>query len=162
MIHCAHTLCFTTEAFNQDYSRLHSMFMQLYYPMGLMNFTINNFILNISSDKEIEKVDDSSVIRISLPFKDQKHLLMQLESKCMISVSRLLCYQFSSARNWNKSWRCQRSSLWLWTGDPLCILFSCDLCDADYSDYVALQLNQCIFKHKTSVTTKYFLDAQGD
>ena len=40
--------------------------------MSLINSTINNFVQNISSDKREREAEDGSVIRISLPFKDQK------------------------------------------------------------------------------------------
>ena len=43
-----------------------------------------------------------------------------------------------------------------------CYLFSCDLCGADYVDYTARHLHQCIAEHKKSVIGKRLLEAHGD
>ena len=39
--------------------------------MALINSTINNFVRDISLGADVKRVKDSSVVRISLPFKDQ-------------------------------------------------------------------------------------------
>ena len=49
MVHQAHTLCSTTEAFNQECDRLQSIFTRLDYPMHVINSTIN-FVRNVSLD----------------------------------------------------------------------------------------------------------------
>ena len=67
MLHRAHALSSTTEAFNEECAKLRSIFSRLDYPIGLVNSTINIFILS----KPDKKIDDGNTIRIVLPFKDQ-------------------------------------------------------------------------------------------
>ena len=71
MIHRAHSLSSTTEAFNEECNRLRGIFIRLQYPVALKNSTINNFVPDISLGADVKRVKDSSVVRISLPFKDQ-------------------------------------------------------------------------------------------
>ena len=72
MIHRAHALSSTNEAFNQECDRLRSTFTRLGYPIHLINTTINNFVQSLTSGKRREKAaEESNVVRISLPFKDQ-------------------------------------------------------------------------------------------
>ena len=43
------------------------------YPVGLINSTINNFILhNASENRVVSNTNDSGTVRISIPFKDQE------------------------------------------------------------------------------------------
>ena len=67
MLHRAHALSSTTEAFNEGCAKLRSIFSRLDDPIGLVNSTINMFILS----KPEKKIDDGNTIRIVLPFKDQ-------------------------------------------------------------------------------------------
>ena len=71
MIHLAHSLSSTTEPFNEKCNRLRGIFIRLQYPVALINSTINNFVRDISLGADVKRVKDSSVVRISLPFKDQ-------------------------------------------------------------------------------------------
>ena len=72
MIHRAYALLSTTEAFNTECAKLHSIFSCLEYPTSLIDSAINNFLFrNSSANKAGRNNDDSSTIRISLPFKDQ-------------------------------------------------------------------------------------------
>ena len=41
-------------------------------------------------------------------------------------------------------------------------LFPCDLCDSDYVDYTTRHLHQRVFKHKSSVISKHFIEPHGD
>ena len=41
MLHRAHALSSTTEAFNEECAKLRSIFSRLNYPIGLVNSTIN-------------------------------------------------------------------------------------------------------------------------
>ena len=71
MIHCAYALSSTTEAFNTECAKLCSIFSCLDYPTSLIDSAINNFLFQNSSANKAERNDDSSTIRISLPFKNQ-------------------------------------------------------------------------------------------
>ena len=62
----------TTEAFNTECAKLRSIFSRLDYPTSLVDSAINNFLFrNSLANKAERNNDDSSTIRISLPFKDQ-------------------------------------------------------------------------------------------
>ena len=72
MIHRAYSLSSTTEAFNAACAKLRSIFSCLDYPMSVIDSAIKKFLfLNSSADKAERNNDDSSTVRISLPFKDQ-------------------------------------------------------------------------------------------
>jgi len=70
-IHRAHSLSSTNEAFNEECNRLRGIFIRLQYPVALINSTINNFVRDMSLGADVKRVKDSSVVRNSLPFKDQ-------------------------------------------------------------------------------------------
>jgi len=68
-LHHVYALSPTTEAFNEEYANLRSIFSQFDYQIGLINSTINMFIQNIATKPE--KKTDVNAIRIVLSFKDQ-------------------------------------------------------------------------------------------
>ena len=70
MLHRAHALSSTTEAFNEECAWLRSFFCRLDYPTDLINSTVNIFTQNIATKLE-KKTDDGNTIRIVVPFKDQ-------------------------------------------------------------------------------------------
>ena len=70
LLHRAHALSSTTEAFHEECTKLRSTFSRLDYPVALINSTIDMFIQNIAT-KPGKKTDDCNTIRIVLPFKDQ-------------------------------------------------------------------------------------------
>ena len=71
MIHRAYSLSSTTEAFNAECAKLRSIFSRLDYPMSVIDSAIKKFLfLNSSANKAERNNDDSSTVRISLPFKD--------------------------------------------------------------------------------------------
>ena len=71
MIHRAFALSSTTDAFKQECNRLHSIFTQLDYPLALINSTIPKTIQSFSSGTREKNKEDSSIVQVSLPFKDQ-------------------------------------------------------------------------------------------
>ena len=85
MLHRAHALSSTTEAFNEECAKLSSIFSRLDYPIGLVNSTINMFILS----KPEKKIDDVSTIRIVLPFKDQ--IAANAVRRQLRDLSRMIC-----------------------------------------------------------------------
>ena len=103
MVHRAHTLSSTTEAFNQECDRLQSIFTRLDYPMHVINSTINNFVRNVSLDTPKES-ETHRVIRVSLPFKDQtsanvvRRQLCDLSHKINVSVQPIFNKQKTGTR----------------------------------------------------------------
>ena len=72
MIHRTYALSSTTEAFYAEFAKLRSILSRLDYPMSLIDSAINNFLFgNTSANKAERNSDESSIVRISLPFKYQ-------------------------------------------------------------------------------------------
>ena len=71
MIHRLYALSSTTETFNHECTSLRSIFTRLYYPLAMINSTITKTIQNFSSGTREKNREDSSVVRVSWPFKDQ-------------------------------------------------------------------------------------------
>ena len=70
MIHRTYTLSSTTEAsFNQECTRLHFIFTWLDYPLAMINSTITKTIQSFLFRTREESKEDSSVVRVSLPFR---------------------------------------------------------------------------------------------
>jgi len=91
MIHRAHSLSSTTEAFNEECNRLRGIFIPLQYPVALINSTINNFVRDISLGADVKRVKDQiSANAVRRQMKDLSH-------KIGTTVEPI-----SSARNWNK------------------------------------------------------------
>ena len=104
MLHRAYALSSTTEAFNEECAKFHSIFSRLDYPIGLINSTIDMFIQNIATKPE-KKTDDGNTIRLVLPFKDQiaanalRRQLCDLNGKIGVTLQPIFnCEQ----KNWNK------------------------------------------------------------
>ena len=99
MLHRAHALSSTTEAFNKECAKLRSIFSRLDYPIGLVNSTINMFILS----KPEKKIDDVNTIRIVLPFKDQ--IAVNAVRRQLRDLSRKICVTLQPifvSKIWNK------------------------------------------------------------
>ena len=88
MLYRAHALSSTTEAFNEECTKLRSIFSRLDYPIGLLNSTINIIILS----KPEKKIDDGNTIRIVLPFKDQ--VAANAVRRQLRDLSRKICVTF--------------------------------------------------------------------
>ena len=74
MIHRAHQLSSTPTAFSDESNKLHSTFLNLDYPINLINSAINNFFHNNNDNIDADRntMDDSSTIMVPQPFKDQQ------------------------------------------------------------------------------------------
>ena len=73
MLHRAYALSSTTEAFNEECAKLRSILSRLdYYPWSLIDFVISNFVSwKLSVGAAERSADESNIVRINLPFKDQ-------------------------------------------------------------------------------------------
>ena len=76
MLHRTYALSSRTEAFNEECAKSRSIFSHLDYPSSLIDSVISNFISSLHSRNPPVSVterntDDSNIVRISLPFKDQ-------------------------------------------------------------------------------------------
>ena len=72
LLHRAYALSSTTEAFNKKCAKLCSIFSCLDYPWSLIDSVISNFVsLKPSVGTAERNADESNIVRINLPFKDQ-------------------------------------------------------------------------------------------
>jgi len=73
MIHRARCLSSAPAAFSDECNKLRSIFLNLDYPINLINSSINKFLQNIDNiDAPNNASDDTTSIMIPLPFKDQQ------------------------------------------------------------------------------------------
>ena len=163
MIYRAYALSSTNEAFNQECTRLRSIFTRLDYPITMINSTINKFIRNISSGENDARVEDNSILRITLPFEDQT------SANSVRRQMRDLSYKIDTTlQPVFVSKKLEQDLMPKEIKPPIvnqqCVVysFSCDLCDADYVGYTARHLHQRIVEHKNSAIGKHFLEAHGN
>ena len=71
IIHRAHQLSSTSTVFSDECNKLCSTFLNLDYPINLINSVINKFLHNIDNiDAAKITRDDSSTVMVPLPFKN--------------------------------------------------------------------------------------------
>ena len=71
MLHRAKSLSSTDEYFQQECSKLRSIFTRLGYPLSLINSIIKNFD-RVSPTRDQDSTTTDKIVRINIPFKDQK------------------------------------------------------------------------------------------
>ncbi|XP_078368996.1 uncharacterized protein LOC144652975 [Oculina patagonica] len=162
MVHRAHALSSTTEAFNEECDRLRSIFTRLDYPMHVINSTINNFVRNVSADTSQES-ETHRVIRVSLPFKDQtsanavRRHLCDLSHKINVTVQPVFV-----SKKLEQELKPKELKPTIVNHHCVVYSFSCNLCDADYVGYTARHLHKRIAEHKSSAIGKHFKESHGD
>ena len=159
MLYRAHALSSTTEAFNEECAKLRSIFSRLDYPIGLVNSTINMFILS----KPEKTIDDGNTIRIVLAFKDQ--IAANAVRRQLRDLSRKICVTLQPifmSKKLEQDLKPKEIKPSIVNRQCVVYKFACDLCDADYVGYTARHLHQRIAKHKYSSIGKHLLEAHGD
>jgi len=132
--------------------------------MSLIDYTINNFLFrNSSADKAERNNDDSSTVRISLPFKDQvaANAVRKQLRDLSHNIGPILQPVFVSKK---LGQHLKPKEIKTSIANKQCVVyhFSCDLCDADYVGYTARHLHQHIVEHKNSAIGRHFLEAHGN
>ena len=129
----------------------------------MINSTVNKFIRNISSGENDTRVEDNSILRITLPHKDQT------SANSVRRQMRDLSYKIGTTlQPVFVSKKLEQDLVPKEIKPPIvnqqCVLysFSCDMCDADYVGYTARHLHQRIVEHKNSAIGKHFLEAHGN
>ncbi|XP_068756963.1 uncharacterized protein [Montipora capricornis] len=144
MLHRVHALSSTTEAFNEECAKLRSIFSRLDYPIGLVNSTINMFILS----KPEKKIDDGNAIRIVLPLKDQ--IAANAVRRQLRDLSRKICVTLQPIfvrKKLEQDLKPKEVKPSIVNRQCVVYEFACDLCDADYVGYTARHLHQRIAEH---------------
>ncbi|XP_015761052.1 PREDICTED: uncharacterized protein LOC107340209 [Acropora digitifera] len=157
MIHRAHNLSSTPTAFSAECNKLRSIFLNLDYPINLINSTINKFLLNIDNiDAAKNTREDSSTVVGLLPFEDQKSAnsvkrQMQLLS-ANIGVQIKPVFQ---TRKIGQILALKEKKPPIVNNQCVVYKFQCDLCDADYVEYTARNLHQRINEQKYSAIGRH-------
>ena len=163
MLHRAYALSSTTEAFNEECAKLRSIFSRLDYPCSLIESVISNFVSRKPSVGTAERnVDESNIVRINLPFKDQvsansvRRQLRDLSNKIGLALQPVFV---SKKLEQDLKPREAKPSI----VNQCCVVyhFVCDLCDADYVGFTARHLFQRVAEHKYSAIGKHFHEAHG-
>ena len=144
-------------------------------PLYLVAFTIqrvllilppiNNFLFrNSSANKAERNNDDSSIIRISLPFKDQvaANAVRKQLRDVSYKIGPTLQPVFVSKNLLGQDLKPKEIKPSIVNNHCVVFDFSCDLCDADYVGYTARHLHQRIAEHKNSAIGRHFLEAHGN
>ena len=157
----AYALSFTAVAFNPEFDKLRSVFSRLDYPVGLINSTINNFVLQIASEnRALSNTNDSGTVR--LPSKEQvaanavRKQVRDLSHKIGVTIQPI--FVSKQLGQDLKPKEIKPSSV---NQQFVIYYFECDLCDADYVGYTARHRHQRIAEHKNSAIGRHFLQAHG-
>ena len=164
MIHHAYALSSATEVFNTECAKLRSTFSQIDYPISLINSAINNFLFRSSSvNTVVRNNDDSSTVRISLPFKDQMAANAIRKRLCDLShkIGTTLQPVFVS-KKLGQDLKLKEIKPSIVNKQCVVYHFSCELCDADYVGYTAQYLPQRNAEHKNSAIGRHFLEAHSN
>ena len=130
--------------FNEECAKLRSIFSRLDYPWSLIESVISNFVSRNPSARIAERniTDESNIVRISLPFKDQ------VSASAIRRQLRDLSHKISStlqpvfvARKLEQDLKPKEAKPSIVYQQCVVYHFSCDLCDADYVGYTARHLN---------------------
>ena len=163
MLHRAYALSSTTEAFNEECAKLRSIFSCLDYPWSLIDSVISNFVSRKPSVGTAERnADESNIVRINLPFKDQvsanfvRRQLRDLGNKIGLALQPVCV---SKRLQQDLKPKEARPSI----VNQQCVVyhFVCDLCHADSVGYIARHLFQRVAEHKNSAIGKHFHEAHG-
>ena len=138
MLHRAYALSSTTEAFNEECAKLRSIFSHLNYPWSLIDSVISNFDSRKSASIAEINADESNIVRINLPFKDQvsansvRKQMRDLGDKIGLALQPVFV-----SKKLEQDIRPKEAKLSIVNQQCVVYHFVCDLCDADYVGYTA-------------------------
>ena len=145
MIHRAYALSSTVEAFDQECTRLRSIFTRLDYPLAMINSIITKSIQSLSFDTREKNKEDSSVVRVILPFKDQtsanavRRQMRDLSHKIGTTLQPVF-----TSRKLEQDLKPREIKPPIVNQQCVVYSFTCDLCDSDYVGFTARHLHQRI------------------
>ena len=166
MLHCAYAVSSTTEAFDEECSKLCSIFSCLDYLWHLIDSVISNFdslnpSIHIYSAQR--NTDENNIVRINPPFKDQvspnavRRQLLDLSNK----IGPTLQPVFVTSKKLAEGLKPKEAKLSIVNQQCIVCNFVCDLCDADYVGYTAQRLFQHVAEHKILAIGKHFHDQKS-
>ena len=157
MIHRAYQLSSISSAFSAECNKVRSTFLNLDYPTDLINSAINKFLRNINNiDAAKNTRDDSSIIMVPLPFKDQpsansvKKQIQVLSANIGVQIKPVF-----QTKKIDKLLAPKGKKPPIVQNQCVVYKFEFDMCDADYVGNTARHLHQRINEHKYSAIGKY-------
>ena len=153
---------FGPTAFSQECDKLRTTFLNLDYPVNLINSAINKFLRNIDNISAPDEASDCTsniVVPHKLPFKDQqsansvKREMQNLSAKIGVQIKPVFQSKKISQVLSPKEKK-----------PPIvnnqCVVYKCqcDLCDTDYVGYTTRHLHQRIVEHKHSAIGRHLED----
>ena len=140
MLNRAHCLSSSPDWFAEECSNLKGIFLKLTYPDNLINSTVTRF--NESRNQsQVGDVQASALVRIILPFKDQKSVdfvrrqLSDLGKKIKSNLRPVL-----TSKKIADDIKVAGAKPPLINQQCVVYKFKCDLCDADYIGYTCRHL----------------------
>ena len=137
-------------------TRLRSIFTRLDYP-------ITKTIQSFSFGTREENKEDSSVVRVSLPFKD--HTSANVIKRPMRDLSHNIGTTLQPiiiSRRLEQDLKPREIKPPIVNQQCVIYSFTCDLCDSQYVSFTARHLHQRIAEHKNSAIGKHLSTAHGD
>jgi len=129
----------------------------------MINSTITKTIQSFSFGTREKNKEDSSVVRVILPFKDQtsanavKRQMRDLSHKIGTTLQPVFI-----SRKLEQDLKPREIKPPIVNQQCIVYSFACDLCGSDYAGFKARHLHQRIVEHKNSAIGKHFLTAHGD
>ena len=162
MIHRAYALSSTTEAFNQKCTRLRSIFTRLDYPLAMINSIITKTIQSLSFGTREKNKEDSSVVRVILPFKDQtsanavRRQMRDLSHKIGTTLQPVF-----TSRKLEQDLKPREIKPPIVNQQCVVYSFTCDLCDSDYVGFTARHLHNILLNINTLRSENTFQQPMG-
>ena len=166
MVNRAFRLSSTREAFATECDRLKLMFANLKYPESLINSTISHYVTSVmSGDPDVpaqQPVNENTVHRVVLPFKDQKSAdaVKRQLSDLSKRIDHTLQPVFRS-RKIGEDLKMREPKPALVNQQCVVYNYQCDLCDAEYVGYTSRHLHQRIDEHRSSAIGKHLKNDHG-
>ena len=150
MFHRAYQLSSTPTAFSAECNKLRSTFLNLDYPINLINSAINKLLCNIDNiDAAKNTRDDSSTIIVPLPFKDQPSAnSVKTQTQVLSANIGVQIKPVFQTKKIGQVLAPKEKKPPIVNNQCVVYKFECDLCDADYVGYTARHLHQRISEHK--------------
>ena len=164
MLNRAYRLSSSWSYFRKECERLKMLFNRLKYPPRLVDSTISTFIdQQYKAANQEPESSKQKVVRIALPFKDQKSA--DLVKKQLANLSNVIGTKVQpvyTSRKIGKDLAVSEAKPPLVNKQNVVYKFKCDLCDAGYIGYTSRHLHQRIDEHRNSAVGKHVKEMHGE
>ena len=164
MLNRAYRLSSSWHHFNNECERLKTLFDRLKYPPRLVDSVISTFIdQKYKATNQDPESSKQKVLRIALPFKDQKSA--DDVKKQLANLSNVIGTKIQpvyTSRKIGKDLAVSEVKPPLVNKQNVVYKFECDLCDADYIGYTSRHLHQRIDEHRNSAIGRHVKEKHGE